>query len=246
MFAARISLANLAAARATLEALGHGPDNFSEPAYTGPGPAYAVLHAWGPPDFIAAVKALPDVVWSEAQGSPETRVDAALAGVLADWKNTAIPLDGVVSPGLHVDGEGVLWWVIQQYDTALWPDPTVVPALVRRARVPGEVLPWVQPLDQFDAYKLVNPFTGEPDRVTHNGATWEVSQADGAGNNVNEPGVFGWTNLDAPQTAEWAIGVAYAVGDRVTYQGTTYECRQAHTSLAGWTPTAVPALWLAV
>ncbi|GAA1821955.1 lytic polysaccharide monooxygenase [Luedemannella flava] len=42
----------------------------------------------------------------------------------------------------------------------------------------------------------------------------------------------------------WAAGVAYRVGDRVTYAGVTYQCRQAHTALAGWEPPNVPALWL--
>jgi chitin-binding protein len=41
----------------------------------------------------------------------------------------------------------------------------------------------------------------------------------------------------------WAPGVSYAVGATVTYGGATYRCLQAHTSQAGWTPTAVPALW---
>jgi chitinase len=36
----------------------------------------------------------------------------------------------------------------------------------------------------------------------------------------------------------------YAVGDRVTYNGRTYACRQSHTSQPGWTPEVVPALWL--
>lgn len=44
----------------------------------------------------------------------------------------------------------------------------------------------------------------------------------------------------------WAPGVAYAVGDQVTYNGTTYQCVQAHTSQDAWTPPAVPALWKAV
>ncbi|OJH37457.1 glycosyl hydrolase family 18 protein [Cystobacter ferrugineus] len=44
----------------------------------------------------------------------------------------------------------------------------------------------------------------------------------------------------------WAPGVFYAVGARVSYGGGSYECRQAHTSLLGWEPSAVPALWLAV
>src|SRR5690348_17897936 len=50
----------------------------------------------------------------------------------------------------------------------------------------------------------------------------------------------------APSRADrgaWAVGVAYAVNDTVTYGGSTYKCLQAHTSQADWTPPAVPALW---
>jgi chitinase len=41
----------------------------------------------------------------------------------------------------------------------------------------------------------------------------------------------------------WAAGVAYKVGDIVTYNGIRYKCIQAHTSLVGWEPPNVPALW---
>ena len=44
----------------------------------------------------------------------------------------------------------------------------------------------------------------------------------------------------------WAIGRAYAVGDRVQHGGTLYKCVQAHTSQADWTPDATPALWVVV
>lgn len=44
----------------------------------------------------------------------------------------------------------------------------------------------------------------------------------------------------------WAIGRAYATGDRAQYGGTLYKCVQAHTSQADWTPDATPALWVAV
>jgi len=71
----------------------------------------------------------------------------------------------------------------------------MIPALIRQAIVPGVVTPWKQPIDQYDAYKLKNPFNGLPDQVTHNGDIWKVVQADGAGNNVWEPGVFGWTKV---------------------------------------------------
>ncbi|MHA7628272.1 glycosyl hydrolase family 18 protein [Corallococcus sp. M7] len=50
--------------------------------------------------------------------------------------------------------------------------------------------------------------------------------------------------MKAPLDAAWAVGVAYSVGTRVTYEGRVYQCRQAHTSQADWTPTAVAALWL--
>ncbi|MEV4102418.1 glycosyl hydrolase family 18 protein [Nonomuraea sp. NPDC049649] len=46
--------------------------------------------------------------------------------------------------------------------------------------------------------------------------------------------------------AEWAPHTAYTAGQRVTYQGAAYECRQSHTSLPGWEPPNVLALWLPV
>jgi len=193
-FAAMIPLADMASANSTLEAAGYGPRNFSVPVYTTRAePTHATLHAWGANlvDFYAAVKAFTNVEWSEATGTPQDRVSAALAGISGKWQPQA--LEGQITAGnLYADADGGLWWCIQSYDTTTFPDPTAIPALIRRARVPGTVQPWVQPIDQFDAYKLVNPFTGEPDQVTHNGQTWRVIQADGAGNNVWEPGVFGW------------------------------------------------------
>jgi hypothetical protein len=191
MISASIPVANMADANATLEAQGYGPDNFSIPVYTGPTPTHATLHAWGTTDFEDAIKALPDVQWSSIEGEPADRVDAAIPANAA-WGSEAPPLEGQVTPGLYQYEDG-LSWVIQPYDTAIYPDPAAIPALVRQAKVPGQVTEWQQPLDQFDAYRLVNDFTGQPDRVTHNGQEWYVTQADGAGNNVWEPGVFGWT-----------------------------------------------------
>ncbi|MDI1459758.1 glycosyl hydrolase family 18 protein [Catellatospora sp. KI3] len=45
-------------------------------------------------------------------------------------------------------------------------------------------------------------------------------------------------------TPAWAPNVAYATGAKVTYGGSTYQCRQPHTSIVGWEPPNVPALWL--
>ncbi|MBB5872480.1 chitin-binding protein [Allocatelliglobosispora scoriae] len=43
--------------------------------------------------------------------------------------------------------------------------------------------------------------------------------------------------------AAWVAGKAYAIGNRVGYAGKNYECIQAHTSLNGWEPPNVAALW---
>lgn len=45
---------------------------------------------------------------------------------------------------------------------------------------------------------------------------------------------------------EWVAGKAYAVNDRVRYDGTLYKCIQAHTSQSDWMPSATPALWKVV
>lgn len=44
----------------------------------------------------------------------------------------------------------------------------------------------------------------------------------------------------------WAPNTTYSAGSIVSYGGINYQCRQAHTSLAGWEPSNVPALWLAL
>lgn len=43
-----------------------------------------------------------------------------------------------------------------------------------------------------------------------------------------------------------ADSVAYAVDDRVRYDGDLYKCLQTHTSQATWTPTDAPSLWALV
>lgn len=44
----------------------------------------------------------------------------------------------------------------------------------------------------------------------------------------------------------WAYPVAYAEGDRRSYGGKVYKCRQAHTSQTDWNPAAMPALWVVI
>lgn len=43
--------------------------------------------------------------------------------------------------------------------------------------------------------------------------------------------------------APWSPNTAYKAGDLVSYSEKTYACIQSHTSLTGWEPPNVPALW---
>lgn len=193
-----IPVADILTANASLEAEGFGPDNFSVPAYVGVEAQYGALHAWNDPTFEAAVMALPGVVVDIGTGDPVARTNALIEAQGAVWgaQSPELPATGVVNAGDMYQYAQQLWYVIQTFDRTVYSDPPATyPALIRRVHVPGEVEPWQQPTDQYDAYKLVNPFNGLPDQCTHNGSQWVVTQADGSGNNVWEPGVFGWTEV---------------------------------------------------
>jgi chitinase len=50
-------------------------------------------------------------------------------------------------------------------------------------------------------------------------------------------------SIRAQTPPAWAPNTAYQIGSMVTYNGGVYRCIQAHTSLVGWEPPIVPALW---
>lgn len=77
--------------------------------------------------------------------------------------------------------------------------------------------------------------------------SFSVRAIDAAGNQSAASAVSGTTapsGNDGGTAPAWTPGVAYTAGALVTYNGATYECRQSHTSLTGWEPSNVPALWL--
>lgn len=65
-----------------------------------------------------------------------------------------------------------------------------------------------------------------------------------------EKGAESLSDEDALQAVElypvWAVGVAYVVDERVSYEGKLYRVVQAHTSQADWTPDKTPALFTEV
>jgi len=73
--------------------------------------------------------------------------------------------------------------------------------------------------------------------------TFNVYAIDAAGNQSPASTVNGTTAAGSTAPA-WEANTAYTVGTLVTYNGSVYECRQNHTSLTGWEPSNVPALWL--
>lgn len=48
---------------------------------------------------------------------------------------------------------------------------------------------------------------------------------------------------EAPAIPEWKPNVQYKRGDKVSFNGSSFEVLQPHTSLPGWEPSSVPALW---
>jgi hypothetical protein len=63
------------------------------------------------------------------------------------------------------------------------------------------------------------------------------------------PGNGGGATTPAPPggggatSGNWRANHAYNAGDTMTYNGHTYRCLQARTSLPEWEPPNVPALW---
>ncbi|NMM52781.1 fibronectin type III domain-containing protein [Paenibacillus aquistagni] len=73
--------------------------------------------------------------------------------------------------------------------------------------------------------------------------TFTITAKDAAGNTSTAASISVTTDAQAGAQA-WAPNVSYKVNDEVSYSGNTYVCRQPHTSLQGWEPPNVPALWL--
>ncbi len=227
-FTVTIPVANIAAANAALQAAGWGPNNFSVPLWTGGAmPSVASLHhAPNDPAFQAACAALAGATVRTFAGL-SSGMDATATAVGGRWGQNAPLLQGNVTPGLYrataADG-GALWWVIQAFDRTVFNAAlTTYPALVTPARTPGEVTPWVQPLGGADSYQAANPFTGQPDRVTHAGKTWDCLTA----TNVSTPGTANWREYVTTGYPAWlqpsGAGDAYPVGFRVTHLGQNWQ-----------------------
>ena len=100
---------------------------------------------------------------------------------------------------------------------------------------------WEQPSGAHDAYK-------RGDTVTHDGRTWVSTVSP----NTWEPGVSGWHHQPEPDPDTGEPGVpewvrpsgahdAYALGDRVIFEGQEYE--SVHEGANTWSPTEYSDAW---
>ena len=160
---------------------------------------------------------------------------AAVAGLAGDYN----PLPG---PGAPLTAGEIYGWggglvIVRQSHVRTHHDPPDVPALfaIHRPNA-GDVLEWIagetvtagmRRTYNSQTYQCLQGHTTQAD--------WTPPQTPALWQEVVEPG---------PGVPEWAPWTPYATNDVVTYQGPQYRCRQSHTSQPGWTPSAVPALWL--
>lgn len=148
-----------------------------------------------------------------------------------------LPAAGTWLEGGQIYGYGGGLVIVRQSHTRTEHAPADVPALFSVYRAGGGTLDWIA--NEPVIVGTVRAYGGKVYRCTQA----HVTQADWTPPNV--PAL--WQEYDPhPQPGAWAYPVAYKIGDLVTYQGATYRCIQAHTSQAGWTPPAVPALWQVV
>lgn len=84
---------------------------------------------------------------------------------------------------------GILYKCLQLHTSQETWNPADAPSLWAKVLIPDpDVIPeWEQP-DSTNAYHL-------GDKVMHNGKLWVCTEVDGAGNNIWEPGVYGWTEV---------------------------------------------------
>lgn len=82
------------------------------------------------------------------------------------------------------------------------------------------------------------------------GTEWENTSGAFLAPSVAGPSAYpiGWkragaSTIDPATVPEWTVGVAYKVGDLVTYSGKTYRVLQAHTSNSTWDPVNAASLW---
>ncbi|NUT96246.1 MAG: family 20 glycosylhydrolase [Saccharothrix sp.] len=145
------------------------------------------------------------------------------------------------NPGTHVSG--VPESAVRGVEAPLWTETIVTPAHVDYMAFPRLAAiaelgwsPWST--HNWDAFKT--RLGAQAPRWTALGIDFYRSTQvpwDNGGTTTTT------TTTTTPPSGTWAPWVSYTAGAQVTYSGSTYRCRQPHTSQPGWEPPNVPALW---
>lgn len=140
------------------------------------------------------VRKIPTLIYQDLldeNGEPDPeRTAQQYAEYYANLEAVAVPWEPdlmlTANQPYPVSHNGKLYEVIQGHTTQSDWTPDIVPALFSEIQAPTPVgyPAWVQ--------KFAPPYYQIGDRVTHNGQNWECIAADANGNNVWEPGVYGW------------------------------------------------------
>lgn len=186
-FVLMVPAGDVAEANATLEAMGHGPNNLSVPLRTN-GAEFAThvgCHWWADEVTIADVKvALPGAAMSD-RPLDELAAPAHFRGKceerLLEWTRPADWHENPVMTGDRRTVNGAVWESLTDHN--VW-EPGVSGW---REIVADGFAAWVQPSGAHDAY-------ARGEKVTHRGRIWENTGSDA---NVWEPGVFGWSEIGA-------------------------------------------------
>ncbi|MEJ2875410.1 MULTISPECIES: family 20 glycosylhydrolase [unclassified Saccharothrix] len=146
------------------------------------------------------------------------------------------------NPGTHVSG--VPESAVRGVEAPLWTETIVTPAHIDYMAFPRLAAiaelgwsPWST--HNWDAFKV--RLGAQSPRWTTMGIDFYRSPQipwDNGGTTTTTT-----TTTSTPPSGTWAPWVSYATGAQVTYNGSTYRCRQPHTSQPGWEPPNVPALW---
>lgn len=134
--------------------------------------------------------------------------------------------------------DGTLNWCVIQTHARTEHAPVDVPDLFRQYRLQGQ--PWVQPIDQYDAYNIGDwcLFTDAKYYKSNiNANVWSLTAYPQGWDEVDENG-------KEPIVDEWVQPTgghdAYNIGDQVTFEESTYE---SLINANVWSPTGYPAGW---
>ena len=192
--------------------------------------------------FRAAIDSSGTVVWSGDSGITETGLTLicdddpdqfAKAAPAPAWTTGIDYTDGAL-----ITYQGIVYQVRQPHTSQTdWPPDTTLALFLRvgsPAAADGAPPAWTTSTGYA---------TGS--HVTYQGSEYVCLQAHVSQSDWMPPATPAlWSAYTPPSTTNaWAVGVAYAVGDLVTYQGATYKCLQAHTSIQTWNPAAAGSLW---